>query len=135
MNAKPPELRSLDHLVLSVADLSATIAFYCDVLGMTKEVFHPADGSRRHALKFGDQKINLHAASDPFAPHAKAPVAGSGDLCFLSETPLDDWRAHLNARNVTIELGPVPRTGATGPIRSLYVRDPDGNLIEIANRT
>ena len=124
---------SLDHLVLTVADITATLAFYCDVLGMQQEVFHPTDGSNRHALKFGAQKINLHAAANPFVPHAAHPAPGSADLCFLSDTPLADWQAHLKRTNIAIEQGPIERTGATGPILSLYVRDPDGNLIEISN--
>jgi len=124
---------SLDHLVLSVADMAATIAFYRDVLGMASEVFHPADGPSRQALKFGSQKINLHAASAPFVPHAAYPRPGSADLCFLSDTPLPVWQQHLQRHGIEIEQGPVQRTGATGVILSLYVRDPDGNLIEISN--
>ena len=124
---------SLDHLVLNVADIGATLAFYCDVLGMTHEVFHPADGSSRYALRFGTQKINLHESASPFVPHAAQPTPGSADFCFLSDTTLEDWQTHLRMISVPIELGPVSRTGATGPIRSLYVRDPDGNLIEISN--
>ncbi|MEJ6396908.1 VOC family protein [Yoonia sp. 208BN28-4] len=128
-----PKLTGLDHLVLTVQDIDATVAFYCDVLGMEREVFHPADGSTRTALTFGNQKINLHDAASPFAPHANAPCAGSADLCFLSVTALADWVAHLQSADVTIIEGPIRRTGATGPIMSIYIRDPDGNLIEIAN--
>jgi len=126
-----PKIDSLDHLVLTVADISATVAFYRDVLGMQVTEFKPADGSVRKALKFGQQKINLHAARGPFEPKAKSPTPGSADLCFLSTEPLADWIAHLGDR---IEEGPIARTGATGPIMSIYLRDPDGNLIEIANR-
>jgi len=126
-------IASLDHLVLTVADIAATLAFYCQVLGMEHEVFQPADGSSRHALKFGTQKINLHEAVRPFAPHAVQPTPGSADLCFLSDTPLPDWQAHLNEMGIPIVQGPVSRTGARGPILSLYVRDPDGNLIEISS--
>ncbi|MEX0318187.1 MAG: VOC family protein [Ruegeria sp.] len=129
-----PAVSALDHLVLTVADLDATIAFYSDVLGMRAVQFHPADGSTRWALSFGAQKINLHPASAPFAPMAAHPAPGTADLCFLTETPLPDWQAHLATNGVTIEEGPVPRTGATSPILSLYLRDPDGNLIEIATR-
>jgi catechol 2,3-dioxygenase-like lactoylglutathione lyase family enzyme len=129
-----PQIASLDHLVLTVFDLDATVAFYEAVLGMTSEVFHPADGTRRIALMFGVQKINLHQARAEFEPKAKTPLPGSGDLCFLSQTPLVDWLEHFVAQNVPVLLGPVPRIGATGPLTSLYIRDPDGNLIEISNR-
>jgi catechol 2,3-dioxygenase-like lactoylglutathione lyase family enzyme len=124
----------MDHMVLTVADIAATITFYSDVLGMISEVFHPSDGSIRHALTFGVQKINLHEATAPFRPHAAQPVPGSADLCFLSEQPLADWLRHLARQNVVVEEGPVKRTGATGPILSLYLRDPDGNLIEVSNK-
>ena len=125
-----PTLSRLDHLVLTVADVSTTVAFYSEVLGMQVEVFYPADGSQRTALKFGQQKINLHSAAAPFDPKAARPTPGSADLCFLSAEPIADWVAHLEDR---IEEGPIARTGATGPILSIYLRDPDGNLIEIAN--
>lgn len=130
-----PQVASLDHLVLTVADPEATAAFYVRVMGMRDETFRAGDGSLRRALVFGAQKINLHRAGAEFAPHAAAPVPGSADLCFLSATPLADWQAHLAAEGVAIEDGPVARTGATGPILSLYIRDPDANLIEIANRS
>ncbi|MBV6637801.1 MAG: VOC family protein, partial [Mameliella sp.] len=112
---------------------AATRQFYETVLGMQAERFTPADGSTRWALKFGRQKINLHTAGQEFDPKARRPGPGTADLCFLSETPLAEWQAHLAALGVTIEEGPLPRTGATGPIRSIYIRDPDGNLIEISN--
>lgn len=127
-----PRLTALDHLVLTVRDIDTTVGFYTDALGMRAEVFHPADGSRRTALIFGRQKINLHPAAAPFDPKAAHPGPGTADLCFLTETPLTDWQAHLAARGIPIEEGPVRRTGASGPILSLYIRDPDGNLIEIA---
>ena len=125
------KLGGLDHLVLTVADMAATTAFYRDVLGMEVEVFLPADGTERVALTFGDQKINLHPAASPFEPKAQVATPGSADLCFLTEAPLDRWQAHLGGRVIA---GPVVRTGATGPIMSLYLRDPDGNLIEVARR-
>lgn len=121
---------SIDHLVLTVADVDRTVRFYVDVLGMQAEVFYPADGSQRTALKFGTQKINLHPVAG-FEPKAAAPTAGSADLCFLVNGTLADWAAHLGD---LIEEGPVARTGATGPIMSLYLRDPDGNLIEVSVR-
>ncbi len=129
-----PRLASLDHLVLTVADIGATVTFYQDVLGMVPEVFRATDGSARHALRFGTQKINLHQAGAEFAPRAARATPGSADLCFLSDVPLGDWQAHFAALGVTVEDGPVPRSGATGPIVSLYLRDPDGNLLEISNR-
>ncbi len=127
-----PTVTALDHLVLTVADIAATVGFYEDVLGMQAEQFTPADGSTRWALKFGAQKINLHQAGQEFEPKAKTPLPGSADLCFLTETPLDEWQAHLAASGVALEEGPVKRTGARGPILSLYIRDPDGNLIEVS---
>lgn len=130
----PPHVTSLDHLVLTVADIAATVQFYETVLGMKASQFTPADGSTRWALSFGAQKINLHPKGGEFDPKAQVPKPGSADLCFLSDQPIADWQAHLAAQGVQIEEGPVPRTGATGPILSLYIRDPDGNLIEIANR-
>lgn len=129
-----PKLASLDHLVLTVADPGRTVDFYCRVLGMVAETFYPADGSRRMALKFGDQKINLHTAGAEFEPKAKTPRPGSADLCFLTETPLADWLSHLSGCDVAVENGPVARSGATGPITSIYLRDPDGNLIEVSVR-
>ena len=125
-------MSSLDHLVLTVGDIARSLEFYRDVLGMEPLSFEAADGSVRHALRFGGQKINLHQAGAEFAPHAAAPAPGTADLCFLTEAPLGRWQAHLAARGVAVEEGPVARSGATGPIRSLYVRDPDGNLIEIS---
>ena len=127
-------VQALDHLVLTASDIDATAAFYRDALGMEVFDFDVADGTRRTALGFGTPKINLHAAQSPFQPHADRPMPGSADLCFLSETMLADWQAHLATLGVVIESGPVNRSGATGPITSIYLRDPDGNLIEISNR-
>lgn len=121
---------ALDHLVLTVADVERTCRFYVDALGMTRRGF--ADG--RVALHFGEQKINLHPASAPFAPHARRPTPGSADLCFLTATPIEAAAERLAARGIDIVEGPVERSGAGGPIRSIYCYDPDGNLIEIANR-
>lgn len=120
----------LDHLVLTVADIDATCDFYARALGLQRVSF----GEGRNALVFGEQKINLHAYGHEFEPKAQRPTPGSADLCFLSDTPLEQIIESLKAESVAIVEGPVDRTGATGPIRSIYVRDPDGNLIEIANR-
>ncbi|MBB4481098.1 VOC family protein [Rhizobium etli] len=119
----------LDHLVLTVADIAATCDFYSRILGMSVETF--AGG--RKALKFGRQKINLHQAGHEFEPKARHPIPGSGDLCFIAETPLVDVIAHLRASGIVIEEGPVERPGATGRLRSVYFRDPDSNLIEVSN--
>lgn len=129
-----PQVLSLDHLVLTVSDLDRTKQFYQQVLGMRVSEFSPADGSRRVALKFGSQKINLHEAAAPFLPNAQNATSGSADLCFLSETPLETWISHFEMLSVQVEEGPVERTGAMGPILSLYIRDPDGNLIEVSNQ-
>lgn len=128
-----PQITALDHLVLTVSDLDRSVAFYQTVLGMTYHGFTGTDGTKRHAVSFGSQKINLHLAGQEFAPHAQAPTVGSGDLCFLSADPIDTWCAHLASHDVAIEQGPIQRTGATGPIMSIYIRDPDGTLVEISN--
>ncbi len=125
----PVTIDRFDHMVLTVADIEATCAFYGRVLGMEKVVFAGA----RTALAFGRQKINLHPAGNEYSPRAAHPVPGSGELCLITETPLDHVIAHLDACGVAIEEGPVAKTGATGPITSVYFRDPDGNLIEVAN--
>lgn len=117
----------LDHIVLTVADIEKSIAFY-ELLGMEKKVF----GSGRIALHFGSQKINLHQVGNEVKPNAARATAGSADLCFISSTPLDEVVNKLKG-NLSIELGPVKRTGAQGAIKSIYLRDPDGNLIEISN--
>jgi catechol 2,3-dioxygenase-like lactoylglutathione lyase family enzyme len=119
----------LDHLVLTVASIEASCAFYERTLGMTAVRF----GQGRTALAFGAQKINLHLAGSEFVPHALHPVPGSADLCFITATPLADAMAHVRAQGVDILEGPVDRTGATGPMRSFYFRDPDANLIEVSN--
>jgi len=118
----------LDHLVLTVASIGETCAFYARVLGMEVSRF----GEGRTALTFGRQKINLHEVGKEFVPRAACASAGSGDLCLISATPLEDVIRHLNECQVTIIEGPVAKTGATGPIRSVYFRDPDANLIEVS---
>jgi len=123
------QIRAVDHLVLTVKDVEATAAWYARVLGM--EVVRFAGGTRV-ALKFGAQKINLHPAGGEFSPHAAAPTPGSADLCLLSAVPLAEVIAHLAACGVPIEEGPVERTGAQGPILSVYFRDPDDNLLEVS---
>jgi catechol 2,3-dioxygenase-like lactoylglutathione lyase family enzyme len=119
---------ALDHLVLTVADLDATVAFY-ERLGMERERF----GDGRLALRFGDQKINLHEAGAEFEPHARRPEPGSADLCLLVDAPVAEVARELAEAGIAIELGSVERAGAQGPLESLYVRDPDGNLIELSH--
>ena len=123
------EISKLDHLVLTVTDIEKTTSFYGSVMGMKKEVF--SDG--RVALKYGSQKINLHELGKEFEPKAKKPTPGSADLCFITQTPLNEAMAHVKRCGIEIIEGPVERTGANGPIRSFYFRDPDLNLIEVAN--
>jgi len=118
----------LDHLVLTVADLAATVGFYTRVLGMAEVTF----GDGRTALAFGSSKINLHEAGREFEPKAGRPTPGSADLCLIAAGSLEQVVEDLAAHGVAIEEGPVDRTGATGPIRSVYFRDPDRNLIEVS---
>jgi catechol 2,3-dioxygenase-like lactoylglutathione lyase family enzyme len=119
----------IDHVVMTVASVGATCAFYERVLGMSSVTFA---GSRR-ALTFGRQKINLHEAGREFEPKAALAAPGTLDICLITTTPLADVVAHLARCSVSIIEGPVPKTGATGPLRSVYFRDPDGNLIEVSN--
>ena len=119
---------SLDHLVLTVADIARTCDFYTKALGMRVVRF----GEGRVALHFGQQKINLHQVDRTLDPKAKAPTAGSADLCFLLSGALEEAVARLKSLGIAIEVGPVERTGATGRIQSIYLRDPDGNLLELA---
>jgi catechol 2,3-dioxygenase-like lactoylglutathione lyase family enzyme len=123
------EVLGMDHLVLTVASIERTVAFYTEVLGLRAETF----GDGRRALHFGDQKFNLHEAGHEFEPKAARPVPGSVDICLVVATPIDEVVALLAKRNVPIVEGPVDRTGARGKIRSVYLRDPDDNLIELAN--
>ncbi|MEZ8617179.1 VOC family protein [Vibrio splendidus] len=123
------EISHLDHLVLTVKDIEITVDFYQRVLGMKPIQF----GEGRVALSFGNQKINLHQLGYEFEPKAKRVQAGSADLCFVTNTPIVEVVEHIQAQGVVIEEGPVPRTGAKGKIVSVYIRDPDGNLIEISN--
>lgn len=121
---------SIDHLVLTVKDIEASVAFYTRVLGMQTVTF----GAGRTALAFGTQKINLHQQGKEFDPKAQRPTPGSGDLCFITSVPIVQVVSHLAAERVPVLEGPVQRTGATGPILSVYFRDPDMNLIEVSNR-
>ena len=122
-------IKSLDHLVITITDPEATSRFYVDGLGMAWTTFWEG----REALAFGIQKINIHHQGREFEPKARHPTSGSADLCFLTDTRLDDVADRMKAQGFPILEGPVPRTGAIGPITSLYFRDPDGNLIEVAN--
>ena len=125
----PPKIEALDHLVLTVADMAATIDFYTRVLGCTEVSY----GAGRKALRFGNQKINLHPRRNDITLVAAQPTPGSADLCFLSSTPVAEWVIHLERHGVALEATPSKRVGATAAIVSIYLRDPDWNLIEISN--
>jgi len=118
----------LDHLVLTTADEAACVRFYVEGLGMALESF----GEGRKAFRFGNQKINLHVKGHEFEPKANTPLPGALDLCFIANVPLEEVIARLRAKRIPIIQGPIMRTGATSRIRSVYVRDPDLNLIEIS---
>ena len=119
----------LDHLVLTVKDVAATVAFYTAVLGMRSVTF----GDGRTALHFGGQKLNLHPTSRVLDPNVKHATPGSADVCFLVDEPIEDWMKHLAHHRCPVILGPVERTGARGQLRSIYLYDPDENLIELSN--
>lgn len=121
-------LRGLDHLVLTVKSVEKTQRFYCDNLGFEKITFNGG----RVAVLGGSQKINLHQLGAEFCPHAKNPVSGSADICLIYDNFMNSIIDYLNSRGVKIEDGPVTRTGAAGPIKSVYIRDPDKNLIELS---
>ncbi|XP_009472855.1 PREDICTED: glyoxalase domain-containing protein 5 [Nipponia nippon] len=121
-------IQHLDHLVLTVKSIEDTVAFYSKVLGMEVVTFK----GNRKALHFGNQKFNLHEVGKEFEPKARCPVPGSADICLITQVPLDQLVDHLKACGVIIEEGPVARTGAMGPITSVYFRDPDENLIEVS---
>ena len=124
----------VDHIVLTTRDLDACVRFYTEVLGMKLEKFRTPT-EERLALKFGSQKINLHVWGKEFLPRAHVAVPGSLDLCFIASVPLDDVIRTLKSKNVPILEGPVAKTGAVSKLRSVYVRDPDLNLIEISEQT
>jgi catechol 2,3-dioxygenase-like lactoylglutathione lyase family enzyme len=121
-------LTAIDHVVLTVRDMQATIKFYCEVLGMAHVVFD----AHYNALHFGNQKINLHPFRAEYLPHADLPLPGTGDFCFVAAGNIESVVAHLKDCGQVIEVGPVPQTGARGSMTSIYLRDPDRNLIEIA---
>jgi catechol 2,3-dioxygenase-like lactoylglutathione lyase family enzyme len=121
-------VRTIDHIVLTVKDIDTTCAFYVRVLGMSVIAF----GGGRRALSFGTQKINLHQSGHEFEPKARNPTPGSADLCFITTMSVSDVVEHLRGCGVELLEGPVQRTGAIGPIMSVYFRDPDGNLIEVS---
>ena len=123
------KISRLDHLVLTVNDVDSTVIFYERVLGMKREIF----GEGRVALKFGSQKLNLHQFKREFEPKAQHPLPGSADLCFVTDTPLTEAMLHVEKQGAEIIQGPIKRTGANGPLLSFYIRDPDNNLIEVAN--
>jgi catechol 2,3-dioxygenase-like lactoylglutathione lyase family enzyme len=122
------QIDRIDHIVLTVADISATCEFYSRVLGMRVISF----AGERKALAFGRQKINLHAHGREFEPKASLPTPGSADICLIASTPIPEVVSHLQSCGVPVIEGPVTRTGATGPITSVYFRDPDANLIEVS---
>lgn len=123
------KIKNLDHLVLTVNDIEETCKFYTEILGMEVVVF----GNSRKALKFGNQKINLHQRGNEFEPKADSPTVGSADLCFIVETPIDAVVKELKDKNINIIDGIVERTGANGKICSVYIRDNSNNLIELSN--
>jgi catechol 2,3-dioxygenase-like lactoylglutathione lyase family enzyme len=120
---------SIDHVVLTVKDIGKTVSFYTEVLGMEARTF--ADG--RTALHFGNQKLNLHPSDRVLDPNVKHATPGSADICFLVDQPVEEWIEHLGRHAIRVILGPVNRTGARGQLRSIYVYDPDENLIELSN--
>ncbi len=123
------QINRLDHLVLAVKEINKTVDFYVNVLGMQKVIFK----KNRVALTFGNQKINLHELGNEFEPKAANVKEGSADLCFISDTPIEEVISRLKSFSIKIEEGPIKRTGAIGSINSVYIRDPDFNLIEISN--
>ena len=121
-------IETLDHLVLTVANIDAATDFYTEVLSMDLVTFNG-----RKALAFGEQRLNLHQRGHEYEPKAAHPLPGSADLCFITSTPIEEVIEYLKALRIHIELGPVERTGALSQLRSVYIRDPDHNLIEISN--
>ena len=125
---------SIDHVVLTTQDLEKTIFFYSNILEMSlKKQYFKEDSSIRYSLHFGNQKINIHEINKTFQPHAKTVLPGTLDLCFISEKKIDYWKERLKKFNIKIVEGPVKRAGAVKNLMSIYVRDPDLNLVEISN--
>lgn len=124
----PVTIERLDHMVLTVRDIEATVAFYSSVLGMRPVTF----GKGMRALAFGQQKFNLHPADSPYKPHADKPLPGTADICLVTLSPIEDVIAALQKAGVPVEVGPVPRIGAIGRMNSVYFRDPDNNLVEVS---
>ena len=129
-------LEKIDHVVITVKNLNKTIDFYTNILGMNLEKFSSTldDNQIRYAVSFGSQKINIHEEKKPIKPNALNPSSGSMDICFISKNKINDWVHHLVKKGINIEIGPEKKTGALGPILSIYIRDPDFNLIEISNQ-
>lgn len=122
-------IKGLDHIVLTVRDIAIACDFYKRVLGMEVVTF----GDNRKSLRFGSQKINLHRSGQEIQPCAGWPTPGSADLCFITDTPVGQIIAQLQKHGVAVEFGPVERVGAQGPLLSIYIRDPDNNLLELSN--
>ena len=130
------KLEKIDHVVITVKNLNKTIDFYTNILGMKLEEFSSSldDDQIRYAVSFGSQKINIHEEKKPIKPNALNPCSGSMDICFISKNKIKDWVHYLMKKGINIEIGPEKKTGALGPILSIYIRDPDLNLIEISNQ-
>ena len=130
------KLEKIDHVVITVKNLNKTIDFYTNILGMKLEKFSSSSNNNqiRYAVSFGSQKINIHEEKKPLKPNALNPSSGSMDICFISQNKINDWMNHLEKKGINIEFGPEQKTGALGPILSIYIRDPDFNLIEISNQ-
>ena len=130
------KLEKIDHVVITVKDLNKTIDFYTNILGMKLEEFSSSldNDQIRYAVSVGSQKINIHEEKKPIKPNALNPSSGSMDICFISKNKINDWVHHLVKKGINIEIGPEKKTGALGPILSIYIRDPDFNLIEISNQ-
>ena len=130
------KLEKIDHVVITVKNLNKTIDFYTNILGMKLEEFSSSldNDQIRCAVSFGSQKINIHEEKKPIKPNALNPSSGSMDICFISKNKINNWVHHLLKKGINIEIGPEKKTGALGPILSIYIRDPDFNLIEISNQ-
>jgi catechol 2,3-dioxygenase-like lactoylglutathione lyase family enzyme len=130
------KVEKIDHVVITVKDLNKTIDFYTNALGMKLEKFSSSldNNQIRYAVSFGSQKINIHEEIKPIKPNALNPSSGSMDICLISKNKINDWVRHLEKKGINIEIGPERKTGALGSILSIYIRDPDFNLIEISNQ-